>query len=46
MWNYERHLMYPVQITKPNLDYAKYLVTAIGSYAGELGCSFKIFKSG
>lgn len=34
MWNYERHLMYPVQITKPNLDYAKYLVTAIGSYAG------------
>lgn len=26
MWNYERHLMYPVQITKPNLDYAKYLV--------------------
>ena len=41
MWNYERHLMYPVQITKPNLDYAKYLVTAIGSYAGELGAALR-----
>ncbi|MBS1476646.1 MAG: manganese catalase family protein [Acholeplasmatales bacterium] len=41
MWNYNRYLMYPVQISKPNLDYAKYLVTAIGSYAGELGAALR-----
>lgn len=41
MWNYERMLMYPVNITKPNLDYAKYLVSAIGSYAGELGAALR-----
>ncbi len=41
MWNYQRNLLYPVHITKPNLDYAKYLVTAIGSYAGELGAALR-----
>ncbi len=41
MWNYQRNLLYPVCITKPNLDYAKYLVTAIGSYAGELGAALR-----
>lgn len=41
MWNYKKYTLYPVNITKPNLDFAKILVTAIGGYSGELGAALR-----
>lgn len=41
MWTYNRYLLYPVKITKPNLDLAKHIVTLIGGYSGELAASLR-----
>ena len=41
MWEYNKFLLYPVNITKPNLDFAQILVTAIGGYSGELGAALR-----
>lgn len=41
MWTYNKYLLYPVRITKPNLDIANMLVTLIGGYSGELGAALR-----
>ena len=41
MWDYNKFILYPVNITKPNLDFAKILVTAIGGYSGELAAAMR-----
>ena len=39
MWTYEKKLEFPVHISKPNLWFAKELVTAIGGPGGELAAA-------
>lgn len=39
MWNYERRLEYPVNITKPNAEIAKVILTQFGGPDGELAAS-------
>lgn len=39
MWTYERHLEYPVKITKTNAEMAKAIITQFGGPDGELGAS-------
>jgi spore coat protein JC len=39
MWTYERHLEYPVNITKTNAELAKVILTQFGGPDGELGAS-------
>ena len=43
MWKYEKYLEFPVNITKPDLKFAKILITQIGGYAGELGACIRYF---
>lgn len=43
MWKYEKHLEFPVNITKRDLRFAKILLTQIGGYAGELGACIRYF---
>ncbi|MBQ9124493.1 MAG: manganese catalase family protein [Acholeplasmatales bacterium] len=43
MWEYKKQLEFPVHISKPNLRYAKILITQIGGYAGELGACIRYF---
>lgn len=39
MWNYERRLQYPVNITKPNAQMAKVIISQFGGPDGELAAS-------
>lgn len=39
MWNYEKRLQYPVNITKPNAKMAKVIITQFGGPDGELAAS-------
>lgn len=41
MWQYQKKLEYPINITKKNLRMAKYLVTQYGGSAGELGAALR-----
>ena len=41
MWAYEKKLMYPVDIKKKDLKFAKQLVTQYGGFAGELGAALR-----
>lgn len=43
MWKYENFLEFPVNITKPDLNFAKILITQIGGYAGEVGAAMRYF---
>lgn len=43
MWKYENFLEYPVNIKKPNPDFAKLLLTQIGGYSGEIGAAMRYF---
>lgn len=43
MWEYKKHLEYPVCITKKNLAFAKEMITAIGGPAGELAACVRYF---
>ena len=43
MFKYEKFLEFPVQISKPDLDYAKLLMAQVGGYAGELGAALRYF---
>jgi spore coat protein JC len=39
MWNYEKRLEYPVNISRPNVKMAKLIITQFGGPDGELGAS-------
>lgn len=39
MWTYEKHLQYPVNITKTNAQLAKVILTQFGGPDGELAAS-------
>ncbi len=43
MWEYKKMLEFPVSISKPDLRFAKVLITQIGGYAGELGACLRYF---
>ena len=39
MWNYEKRLQYPVNITMPNAEMAKVIISQFGGPDGELAAS-------
>lgn len=41
MWNYERRLQYPVNITKPNAKAAQIIISQYGGPDGEIGASMR-----
>jgi spore coat protein JC len=41
MWNYEKRLEYPVNITQTNPEIAQVIITAYGGPDGELGASMR-----
>ncbi len=41
MWNYEKRLEYPVNITTPNAQIAKYIMSQYGGPDGEIGASLR-----
>lgn len=41
MWNYERRLQYPVNITKPNAKIAQVIISQYGGPDGEAAASFR-----
>ena len=41
MWNYEKRLQYPVNITKPNAKIAQIIMSQYGGPDGELGASLR-----
>ncbi len=44
MYKYTKMLPYPVSIKKKDLKMAKYIITQLGGYAGELGASLRYFS--
>ncbi len=43
MFKYEKKLEYPINITKKDLNIAKYLLTALGGSAGEMAAATRYF---
>ena len=41
MWEYDRKLMYPVNIKNPNPRLARYVISQYGGPDGELGASLR-----
>ena len=41
MWNYEKRLQYPVNITKPNAKIAQIIMSQYGGPDGEMGASMR-----
>lgn len=41
MWHYEKRLQYPVNISQPNPEMAKVIITQFGGPDGELGASMR-----
>lgn len=41
MWNYERRLQYPVNITRPNAEMAKVIISQFGGPDGEVGAAMR-----
>ena len=41
MWIYEKRLEYPVNITEPNADIAKLIISQYGGPDGEIGASMR-----
>ena len=41
MWNYERRLQYPVNITRPNAKIAQIILSQYGGPDGEAAASFR-----
>ena len=41
MWNYEKRLQYPVNITQPNAKIAQYIMSQYGGPDGEIGASMR-----
>lgn len=44
MYKYFKKLNYPVNIKKKDLRMAKYIITQLGGYAGELGAALRYFS--
>ncbi len=44
MYKYEKHLAFPVNIKKKDLRMAKYIISALGGYAGELAAALRYFS--
>lgn len=44
MYKYSKMLPYPLSIKKRDLKMAKYIITQLGGYAGELGASLRYFS--
>lgn len=44
MYKYTKMLPYPLSIKKKDLRMAKYIITQLGGYAGELGASLRYFS--
>lgn len=44
MYKYVKMLPYPVNIKKKDLRMAKYIITQLGGYAGELGAALRYFS--
>lgn len=44
MFKYTKMLPYPISIKKKDLKMAKYIITQLGGYAGELGASLRYFS--
>ena len=43
MWNYEKRLQYPVNITTPNAKLAQFIMSQFGGPDGEIGASIPAF---
>ena len=41
MWNYEKRLQYPVNITRPNAKIAQIIMSQYGGPDGEIGASMR-----
>lgn len=41
MWNYEKRLQYPINITTPNARVAQYIMSQYGGPDGEIGASMR-----
>ena len=41
MWKYEKRLQYPVNITRPNAEMAKVIISQFGGPDGELAASMR-----
>ncbi len=41
MWNYEKRLQYPVNITRPNAQLAKVIMSQFGGPDGEVGAAMR-----
>ena len=41
MWNYEKRLQYPVNITEPNAKIAQFISSQYGGPDGEMGASMR-----
>lgn len=41
MWNYEKRLQYPINITQPNAKIAQYIMSQYGGPDGEIGASLR-----
>lgn len=41
MWNYEKRLQYPVNITRPNAEMAKVIISQFGGPDGEVGAAMR-----
>ena len=41
MWNYEKRLQYPVNITQPNAKIAQYIMSQYGGPDGEMGAAMR-----
>lgn len=44
MYKYEKHLAFPVDIKKKDLRMAKYIISGLGGYAGELAAALRYFS--
>lgn len=41
MWNYEKRLQYPINITRPNAKIAQVIMSQYGGPDGEIGASMR-----
>lgn len=41
MWNYEKRLQYPVNISRPNAELAKVIISQFGGPDGEVGAAMR-----
>ena len=44
MWMYEKRLEFPINVTKKDINMAKYIVTQLGGPYGELGAALRYLQ--